>query len=49
MRLFLIIVLLFIAPGMQAQSEKDSLLLQCPVYITDTVSANNFLSRPDHS
>ncbi len=48
MRLFLIIVLLFIAPGMQAQSEKDSLLLQCPVYITDTVSANNFFiaARP---
>lgn len=48
MRLSLSLILFLYATIIRGQSEHDSLLLQCPVYITDTVSANNFFiaARP---
>jgi hypothetical protein len=41
------LVLLFSVPAL-AQQERDTVLSRCPVYITDTVSSNNFFieARP---
>ncbi|HSU26926.1 MAG TPA: hypothetical protein VLJ68_00980 [Chitinophagaceae bacterium] len=42
MRIFFILLLCtcFLSAG--AQEERDTILKRCPVYITDTVSSNNF-------
>jgi hypothetical protein len=42
MRLTLLTICLFFACHSQAQEERDTVMKRCPVYITDTVSANNF-------
>lgn len=48
MRLFLLIMYLFFAAAAGAQVERDTTLTHSPVFITDTVSANNFFieARP---
>jgi hypothetical protein len=48
MRLPLLVFLLFCTATAVAQVEKDTTLAHCPVFITDTVSANNFFieARP---
>lgn len=48
MRQALIVVTLFFSITVQAQSDSDTTLTQCPVFITDTVTANNFFieARP---
>lgn len=48
MRISLLAILFFISTAVQAQPEKDTTLSQCPVFITDTVTANNFFieARP---
>jgi len=38
---FLVIVMMF-SLATSAQEERDTVLKRCPVYITDTVSSNNF-------
>ena len=42
MRSILIISLLLVAFSGQAQEERDTILKRCPIFITDTVSSNNF-------
>lgn len=42
MRTTFIVLLLFISLAATAQEERDTVLPRCPVYITDTVSANNY-------
>ena len=48
MKLFFILIALFFAGPMQAQVQRDTVLSRCPVFITDTVSNNNFFiqARP---
>ena len=48
MRILSIIILVLISFNVQAQEERDSTLRNCPVFITDTVSSNNFFieARP---
>ena len=48
MRFLLIIFLLALVQSASAQEERDTTWKQCPVYITDTVTANNFFlsARP---
>ncbi|MEO5948660.1 MAG: hypothetical protein ABIP79_17730 [Chitinophagaceae bacterium] len=48
MRILSIIILISISFTVQAQEERDSTLRSCPVFITDTVSSNNFFieARP---
>ncbi len=48
MRISSIIILVLISFNVQAQEERDSTLRTCPVFITDTVSSNNFFieARP---
>ena len=48
MRFLLIICLLALVQPASAQEERDTTWKQCPVYITDTVTANNFFlsARP---
>jgi hypothetical protein len=42
MRIFFLFLSLVISVIVSAQEERDTLLSRCPIYITDTVSANNF-------
>ncbi len=42
MRIFLIFILSVSFLSVHAQEERDTILKRCPVYITDTVSSNNF-------
>jgi hypothetical protein len=42
MRYILIISVLFVGLSVQAQQERDTILKRCPIFITDTVSSNNF-------
>jgi len=42
MRIFFTIIILLFSLAVCAQEERDTLLTRCPVYITDTVSSNNF-------
>ncbi|HEX7903792.1 MAG TPA: hypothetical protein VF487_07930 [Chitinophagaceae bacterium] len=42
MRTTLIALFTFISLAATAQQERDTVLPRCPVYITDTVSANNY-------
>lgn len=48
MRYLVIIIFLLCARETVAQEERDSVLTRCPVFITDTVTANNFFiaARP---
>ncbi len=48
MRQAVIAISLFFSITVQAQSDSDTTLTQCPVFITDTVTANNFFieARP---
>ncbi len=39
---FLFLVGIVLSSNLFAQKERDSLMRRCPVYITDTVSSNNF-------
>jgi len=38
----LFIIVFFISFRMSAQEERDTILSRCPIYITDTVTSNNF-------
>jgi hypothetical protein len=42
MRTIFILLLIFFSTRLSAQKEKDTLLRSCPVYITDTLTSNNF-------
>ena len=42
MRIHLSVFLLFISIFASAQEERDTVLSRCPVYITDTLTSNNF-------
>ena len=42
MRITFIFIALFISLAVSAQEERDTVFKRCPVFITDTVSANNF-------
>jgi hypothetical protein len=42
MRLTLLVIALFFTGMVSAQEEGDTVLKRCPVYITDTVSLNNY-------
>jgi hypothetical protein len=42
MRLFFIVITIFFSIGLQAQVSRDTVLKRCPVFITDTLSSNNF-------
>ena len=42
MRLIFIISVLLVGYTVRAQEERDTILKRCPIYITDTVSSNNF-------
>ena len=42
MRPSLLLIALVLSSAAFAQEERDSVMKKCPVYITDTVSANNF-------
>lgn len=42
MRSFILSLLIFFSLSVSAQLERDTLLSRCPVFITDTVTANNF-------
>lgn len=48
MQRFIILVCLFCSFSASSQLSKDTVLSRCPVYITDTVSVNNFFleARP---
>ncbi len=48
MRTFIIFLLILLSFNLNAQEDRDSTLSNCPVYITDTVSTNNFFieARP---
>ena len=41
-RLFFISCFLFLGTGLLAQEEGDTVYKRCPLYITDTLTANNF-------
>jgi hypothetical protein len=42
MRIFFLFLCMVISVIVSAQEERDTLLNRCPIYITDTVSSNNF-------
>jgi hypothetical protein len=42
MRIFFLFLSIVISVIVFAQEDRDTLLSRCPIYITDTVSANNF-------
>lgn len=42
MRIFLLSIFSLFFTTLSAQEERDTVLSRCPVYITDTVSLNNF-------
>jgi hypothetical protein len=42
MRIFFLFLSMVISITVSAQEERDTSLSRCPIYITDTVSANNF-------
>ena len=42
MRLFFLMIVMMFSVIVSAQEEGDTVLKRCPVYITDTVSANNY-------
>lgn len=42
MRSGVVIIFFLITQGIYAQQEGDTLLRRCPVYITDTITSNNF-------
>jgi len=42
MRIFFLFLSIIISLLVSAQDERDTVLPRCPIYITDTVSANNF-------
>ncbi len=42
MRIFSLSFVILMSMAVSAQEERDTLLRRCPVYITDTVSSNNF-------
>lgn len=42
MKALLLIPVLFFTASLYAQEERDTVLKRCPVFITDTVSNNNF-------
>ena len=48
MKFLFILIAFFFAASVQAQVERDSVMNRCPVFITDTVSNNNFFiqARP---
>ena len=48
MRQFLFLVILLASLSASSQISRDTVLSRCPVYITDTVSVNNFFleARP---
>lgn len=48
MRQFFLLVILFVSFSAASQVSRDTVLSRCPVYITDTVSVNNFFleARP---
>ena len=46
MRIFFTIIILLFSLAVSAQEERDTILTRCPVYITDTVSSNNFFLEP---
>jgi len=48
MRFYLPAIFIFFCISVNAQQERDTTLSQCPVFITDTVSSNNFFieARP---
>jgi len=48
MRQFLLLVILLASLSASSQISRDTVLSRCPVYITDTVSVNNFFleARP---
>ena len=40
--IFLFITIFLASIGLSAQEERDTVLNRCPIYITDTVTSNNF-------
>ena len=42
MRIYFLVIVILYSLGTSAQEEGDTVLKRCPVYITDTVSSNNF-------
>ena len=42
MRYISVICVLLVGLSVNAQDESDTLMKRCPIFITDTVSANNF-------
>jgi hypothetical protein len=42
MRVLFIVIILVVCQSVSAQQERDTVLRRCPVFITDTVSGNNF-------
>jgi hypothetical protein len=42
MRIFFLFLVMAVSLTVSAQEERDTLLTRCPIYITDTVSSNNF-------
>ena len=48
MRQFFLLLILFVSFSAASQVSRDTVLSRCPVYITDTVSVNNFFleARP---
>src|ERR1700752_1365661 len=42
MRILLLVILIFLTVHSSAQETRDTILKRCPVFITDTVSNNNF-------
>jgi hypothetical protein len=42
MRVIFMVMLMFFSGTVLAQLERDTLLKRCPVYITDTITSNNF-------
>ncbi len=42
MRIYFLVIVMLCSLSISAQEERDTILKRCPVYITDTVSSNNF-------
>ena len=42
MRILFIVITIFFSVSLQAQESRDTVLKRCPVFITDTLSSNNF-------
>jgi len=48
MRILFLVIIMSVSLPVLAQEERDTVLRRCPVFITDTVSSNNFFieARP---